>query len=192
MSDPNRKIIEAALPLFQNHAPEDVSLSQIDQTLNASDGYTFHYYESKKTLMEDCVEYTANQTIEQCTEILNHSELGICERLEQMMAQIKKQADFMHRLQRDGKRNTRGAADFAVLAMPLYQNLTRALKNFIEEGIEKDVFHTENPEMKASFITYGLYGLRCNCDNEYEKMHEFYNCMTTLLCMTPEKIRKCA
>jgi len=151
------ELLDIALRLFMKKGYENTSVRDIYSEANGSFGMFYHHFRSKEEIFAAAMDKYSHLFTAKLSDILLDEEVPFNKR---MSMAITHYVDFLKG--RDKVRDkSDGAIDISVfreLNLKMVSESIRPIESFLEEGVRKKIFQTDDIHMIAIFVTYGIWG----------------------------------
>ena len=149
-----QEIIVIARELFQRKNYESTTMQDIMNALGIAKGTIYHYFKSKKELLEAVIEDSVHEYIAGMEKVLNETEGTGLDKMRTLIisGNVEKQyEDILEHLHRPGNvsMHTRQLAVTVSKLAPLYEIS-------IQQGCEEGIFQTKHPLECAEFLLAGI------------------------------------
>lgn len=169
VSDPEirkQQILETAMKLFYEKGYENTSLEDLANELNIVKGLCYRYFNSKQALLYAVFDEYTTECCQDFVAVIHNRELPFTDRLNKILSLLiqpegnGRYHDFFHKAGNES----------------MHEQLAGRMCNYMIPHLleELTVLNISTPEIKASFLMYGLIGIwqdsRCTTET---KMKEF-------------------
>lgn len=149
-----REIVIAARELFQTKEYDKVTMQDIIDSVGIAKGTVYHYFKSKKELLEAVIDEMVAENIERMQKIANASKGSALEKIQELIEKGRiaaEQPSILSHLHKAGNEAMHVKLLAAALAKqaPLYAAV-------IQQGCDEGVFQTQSPLECAEFILAGV------------------------------------
>lgn len=155
--------VDVAMRLIQTKGYEQMSVQDVLDELDASKGAFYHYFDSKRALLQAVVERMSDAALATLAPVLEDPHLSALERLEGVFGGIAawkgERRDLVLALI-----DTWASDDNAIVREKLRRStadrLGPLLAGIVREGVEEGLFAAESPDVSASAIVALLHGFQ--------------------------------
>lgn len=149
-----REIVDAARTLFQTRQYEHTTMQDVINSVGIAKGTIYHYFKSKKELLEAVIEEIISETIDEMRKIIDTTSGNALQKIEKLMMAgniAAEQKTFLDQLHKPGNEAMHVKLLAAALTRqaPLYAELIR-------QGCDEGLFQTDHPLECAEFILSGV------------------------------------
>ncbi|SKC76963.1 TetR/AcrR family transcriptional regulator [Maledivibacter halophilus] len=176
-----KEIMEAAARLFLKKGFSETTMLDIANEVGVVKGLCYRYFSSKRELFDACLELLTDSFIKEIADILADKRLSVKERFQKM---IKIWIENYNHIKKPLRENLKSAENIHIhdmIAMKGYHYLADKMRVFIQDGCKAGHFHVKNPEARARFIVFGIYGMRHIEISETDYFEELFDCFDKLL-----------
>ena len=149
-----REIVSAARGLFQEKSYETATIRDIMTRVGVAKGTIYHYFDSKKDLLEAVIEQMVDEYVAGMQAVLGEAQGNALDRLRALIAagdvrdEHAEELEYLHRAGNIGMHTRQLAVTISQLA-PLYATVIR-------QGCDEGLFQTEHPLECAEFLLAGV------------------------------------
>lgn len=145
-----QEIVMAARRLFQIKEYDKTTMKDIIESVGIAKGTVYHYFKSKKNLLEAVIDDMVAEHIETMQKVVNANEGNALQKIQELIEKRNipdEQPTILSHLHRPGNEALHVKLLAAALARqaPLYARV-------IQQGCDEGLFQTENPLECAEFI----------------------------------------
>lgn len=149
------ELLDIAISLFMTNGYQNTSVKNIYSAAGGSFGMFYHHFKSKEEIFEAAMNRYTDRFVEDIHAILLDRDKSYARRYHQV---------FTHWMGliagRDRVRGTEhDIAVFRILSEKMLSGAVPPVQLFIEEGRERNLFHTDHSRQAATVIVYGIYGI---------------------------------
>ena len=173
-------IVNTVIDYYKEEQDTPITYRQIEETLHKKDGFCFMYFEHRTEMISLCIETVADRLIEKMAETLSQPG-SVVGRFLAMNHEIEEHTSLIGRMNKGEDRILQDASQLSRRQKEIYDRLSEAIAGFIADGNAQAIFHVDSIPQKATFIAYGLVGLRGCSNDEKSKTDIFYECMENVL-----------
>lgn len=153
-----KEILDTALELFMKNGYENTSVGDIVEKLGVAQGLFYYYFKSKEEVYRAAMEQFADEFAARLIS-LTLEPIPLMERIEKVLGCMSEllaepehafmdQAHLAEHLDMDNR-----------LSIHIAQSLIEPVAGIVEELNEKGLTNTKNPELTATFLIFGVFGI---------------------------------
>lgn len=179
--DRKKEIMEAAARLFLKKGFSETSMLDIANEVGVVKGLCYRYFNSKQELFDACLELLTDSFIKEIAHILADQKLSVKERFQKMINSWMENYKHIKKPLEENLQSDENLHVHDMIALKGYRYLADKMTVFIQDGCNSGLFQVKNPEVRARYIIFGIYGMRHLNISETDYFEELFECFDKLL-----------
>ena len=152
------ELLEIALKLFLTQGFEDTSVKEIYSQANGSFGMFYHHFESKEAIFTEAMSRYVGKFIANISAVSLDADLSFRQRYIHLIGLYIEFLDGRDRVC-GYKRTEMDMTVFRRLSLDILNASIPVIQKFLEVGRDAGLLAFDDPEVTATFLIYGVYGM---------------------------------
>lgn len=148
-----QELMDIGFELYMKGGGEGFSIKDVVRRADVATGLFYYYFKSKEAFIDEVLNGFIVKNMVAIEQILHDDQLTIIQKLQ---ASLDVFWAFTEKLAPYKNEDSFQTMQHFQLEQKILTQMQAPLQKLIENGVKKNLFHTENPRLAAGFIVYGL------------------------------------
>lgn len=158
MKSKKEQILDVSLSLFLEKGYDNTSISDILSNLNIARGTLYYHFESKEAIMDEIIERSIKNVIEEAKSIVFRKGLTVQEKMFTLFSSTSMKRLSGRELMIDYLNQPQNALFHEKINRSFIQKIVPLLGDIIKEGVEEGTFNNAYPYESAEMILVMIIG----------------------------------
>lgn len=148
-----QELIDVGFALYMEKGMAGLNIKEIVGQVGVATGLFYYYFKSKEIFVDEALSDFVIKNVDAISEILSSKDLTVPQKLQSASNAFWTYAEQVAPYKNEGVFHTE---QHHALTNKLLEQMQPIVEQIVLDGIDKGIFHTENPSLTAGYILYGL------------------------------------